>query len=229
MNSSSNTSNSTPPRVETDRADGTEEHSRQWARIFYTTNTGFLRGNCRTRQAITYFFKIWKSSDEAKVAIAQYTTDTGVVLEERSFSQILYALVTDGKVLHVAHSDQSGRPHKKPVVIWHSVKQGGRHHRQKSDQGNTTKHVVKSSVSVSDEINRGVAEALEKYKDGNPVISSMLKIESRNARAYVHRPRSTTYHILQRNARAYELRHGAHKSTSPPYTPTTPPSSGDEM
>lgn len=209
MNSPSNTFNRATRRVEQDRPDGTEEHSRQWARLFYTTNTGFLRGNCRTRQALTYFFKIWKTSDGAKDALAQYTKDTGIVLEERSFSQILYALVTDGKVLHVAHNDQSGRPHKKPVVIWHAIKQGGRHHRQKSAPP-TTEQVTKSSVSVTDDINQAVTAALDKYKDGNRVISSMLKIESRNARAYA-------------------LRRDAHKSTSPPYTPTTPPFSCDEM
>lgn len=162
------------PRAEADRNDGTENHARVWARLFYTKNTGFLRGNCRTRQALAYFFKVWSCSDEARHAIDEEAL--GFTLEPRNFSQVLFALAIDGKVCHIANRDQRGRPHKKPVIIWHRIENSGtpqhgrtRDHTETHDTVSTKQESVTSSVTVTAAINRAVSAALDKYKEENSV------------------------------------------------------------
>ena len=175
------------PRAEADRNDGTENHTRVWARLFYTKNTGFLRGNCRTRQALAYFFKIWSCSDEARHAIDKEAL--GFTLEPRNFSQVLFALATDGKVCHIATRDQRGRPHKKPVVIWHRIENSN-----SPQHGRTRDHrrPATSSVPMTDTINRAVSAALNKYKDekdvkpltGEDIRAGMMECEDAKAGDY---------------------------------------------
>ena len=94
-----------------DRADGTERVARNWAKRFYTDNVGFLRNAIHNRKALAYFYKIWRHSPFATLSgfFAEYDR-----FHYRHFSQILFALVNDGRVCRVSKSrDTNVNP-----IIW---------------------------------------------------------------------------------------------------------------
>lgn len=95
-----------------DRGDGTERVARNWAKRFYLENISFLRNTIYNRKSLAYFYKIWSHSS--------FATRSGFFPGEnqfqyRPFSQVLFALVRDGRVCRVSKS------YTNSWIIWTST------------------------------------------------------------------------------------------------------------
>ncbi len=94
-NTSNNTSN-TPPFVDPDMDNGCETGACELAKLFYTKNERVIR-RLRFRRELSDFylatFNAWAPSEVISNPALH-----------RTFSQVLYALVNDGKVLRISNS-----------------------------------------------------------------------------------------------------------------------------
>ena len=95
-NTTSNMTSNTPPFVEPDMDNGCETGACELAKLFYTKNERVVR-RLRFRRELSDFylatFNAWAPSEVI----------TNPALH-RTFSQVLYALVNDGKVLRISNS-----------------------------------------------------------------------------------------------------------------------------
>ena len=120
-NATSNTTSNTPPFVDPDMANGCETGACELAKLFYTTNERVIR-RLRFRRELSDFylatFNAWAPSE----VIANPAL-------HRTFSQVLYALVNDGKVLRISNSR----------LLWNN-NSPPRHPRSHRSQHNRSQH-----------------------------------------------------------------------------------------
>ena len=95
-NMTSKTTSNTPPFVEPDMDNGCETGACELAKLFYTRNERVVR-RLRFRRELSDFylatFNAWAPSEVISNPALH-----------RTFSQVLYALVNDGKVLRISNS-----------------------------------------------------------------------------------------------------------------------------
>ena len=148
-NTTSNMTSNTPPFVEPDMDNGCETGACELAKLFYTRNERVVR-RLRFRRELSDFylatFNAWAPSE---------VIDNPAL--HRTFSQVLYALVNDGKVLRISNSR----------LLWIN-NSPPRHHPRHQHHPRRTTHKPSSQYNTPKPFSKFSGEQSENRPDSPP-------------------------------------------------------------